>query len=207
MADVINGDLIVNGAITANQINAPIPSLGNLPTQGGSVFTIPLTTLRQSTDFATVLSGTPSGSDLGIITGTFGTTQPYVRTSDAKTTTVTQRCRALVQFPFNYVAGQTAALRAACGMLTTVSDTTATIDMEAYLLDRTTSEATDLVTTSATSINSLTFSNRDFSLTSSSLSPGSLLDVRVTIAITDAATVGSVYGAISALELVCTTRG
>lgn len=202
----IDGDITINGTVTANQINGAY-NRSSMNSEASQKFQIPLTSLRVWDAFQTAL-GSASADDLGLATGTFGTGLPYIVTSDAKATTITQRARFLVQLPSTYVAGQAVTIRAAAGMKTTVSDNTATIDVEAFKSGGdTTVSGSDLVSTSATSINFLTFSNKDFSVGSAGLSPGDWLDVRVTISITDGSTGTSVLGAIAALDLLVTTRG
>ena len=66
--------------------------------------------------------------------------------------------------------------------------------------------ATNLPATAATTINSLTFANKDFTITSSSLAAGDILDVRIAIAITDSATGTAVIGEIGAIEFLLDIR-
>jgi hypothetical protein len=156
------------------------------------------------------LPSTAASDDLGYVAGTFGTANNYIAGRDCKTSggAITGYARLFVVIPENYVAGQPVTLRAAAGMLTTVSDTTATIDFEAYLVGRTTLKSgSDLVTTAATTINSLTFADKDFSLTATALSPGDVLDVRVTLAVNDGATGTVVRPAIAAIDLLCSVKG
>lgn len=154
------------------------------------------------------LTATASGSDLALISGTFGTANQYVQGRDCKTATITGYARFLVAIPPNYVAGQSVKLRFAAGMITAVSDTTATIDCEAYLVGRTTLKSgSDLCATSATSINSLTFADKDFTITATALLPGDVLDVRVTLAVVDAAGASAVKPTIAAIDLITSIKG
>jgi hypothetical protein len=59
------------------------------------------------------------------------------------------------------------------------------------------------VATSATSINSLTLANKDFTLNTTGLVAGNRLDVRVSIAVNDAAGVTAVIGVLHDLVLRC----
>lgn len=173
-----------------------------------AAFPIPLTSLRVHDAFQTVLPGTAASDDLGLLGTAFGTAAPTVVTSDAKATTVTQRARAMVQIPECYVTGETVVIRVYAGMKTTLSDGTATLDVEAYEMTGSGGIGSDLVTTAATSINgSLTNSARDFTVTSSGLAPGDWLDIRITIAITDAATATAVIGEIDWIALCCDIKG
>lgn len=154
---------------------------------------------------ATNLPGTPASDDLGIITGTFGTDPgPYVGTGDVKATSSTRRAGCFLAIPHDYETGQTVTLRAYAGMITTVADGSCTIDFEAYRIDKdATLGAADLVSTAATTINSLTPAAKDFQLTITTLLPGDLLICRMSIAYVDAATATAVIGAVFTVELLC----
>jgi len=173
-----------------------------------AVFPIPWTWWRVHDAVQTNL-GTAASDDLGLIGGTFGTGVPSIQTGDLKAAGATTRyARCTIPMPVEYDAAADVVLRFNAGMITTVSDTTSTIDVEAYLSDKAAAvDGADLITTSATTINSLTYANKDFTVTSSSLEAGDLLDVRVAIAINDGATGTAVIGAIGAAYLLCDIRG
>ena len=171
-------------------------------------FPINMTDWRVHDALQTVLPGTSASDDLGLYGGTFGSSGPLIRTYDVKAAgAVTLYARALVRLPAEYDPGETVSIRAKAGMVTTVADTTATIDFQIYASDKQGGVGSDLCTTSAASINSLTFANKDFSITATALSPGDWLDVRVTVAVNDAATGTAVIAAIGAIELLCDIRG
>lgn len=154
------------------------------------------------------LPATPANDDLGLVAGTFGTANLYVSAGDCKQATVTRRARFTLTLPPSYVAGRDLLLRFHAGMLTTISDTSCTVDAEAYLVGRATLKSgSDLVATAAISINSLTFSNKDFTLDGSALQPGDQLDIRITIACVDGATGTAVTPAIGAIEPLLDIRG
>lgn len=157
---------------------------------------------------ATNLPGTSATDDLGFITGTFATDPPYIGTSDLKAAGATTRyARVIVPLPHDYEDGNTVNLRCIAGMKTTVADVSATIDVEAWRIDEDgTIGAADLVTTSATTINSLTAANKDFVVTATTLVAGDALDVRITMAVNDAATVTAVIGAMWAFKLLADLR-
>jgi hypothetical protein len=113
----------------------------------------------------------------------------------------------LVQLPPEYDDGETVQIRVHGGMKTTVSDTTATVDVECYESDKERGISADLCTTSAQTINSLTFGDDDFTITATSLVSGDVLDIRITVAITDGATGTAVLGEIGSVELLCDIRG
>lgn len=93
--------------------------------------------------------------------------------------------------PQNYVAGAPITLRLNAGMKTTVSDISATIDAEVY---RAAAPTVDICATAATTINSLTAANKDFTITPTNVVPGEMLICVVTIAIVDSATGTAVIG-------------
>lgn len=169
---------------------------------------IPLELLRVHDAFQTSLPTTAATDDLGLIIGTFGTDAVVVQSSDGKATTITQYGRFLFRLPENYVDGGAISIAAHAGMKTTVSDTTATIDFQAYKKDVATGlVGADLVTTSATTINSLATAAKEFVITPTGLVNGDELDIRVTIAITDGATATAVIGRIMKLYALISVKG
>jgi hypothetical protein len=218
-ADVINNDLVVNGSFSATTMTLPANAVTDATVSASAglsraklaletkKYLIPLTDLRVWDAIQTNLPGTATGDDLAFNGGTFGTSSPTIQTGDVKATSTTRRARFLVPLPAEYDPAGAVTIRASAGMVTTVSDTTATIDFEVYESNKATGISSDLCSTAATTINSLTFSDKDFSITSASLVAGDLLDVRVSIAVVDGATVGAVIGAIGSLELLCQVRG
>lgn len=158
---------------------------------------------------ATNLPGTPASDDLGVTTGTFGTDPgPYISTGDLKAAgATTRRAACFLAVPHDYEANETLTLRAYAGMVTTVADTSATIDFEAYRIDRdATLGAADVVATAAQSINSLTAAAFDFTITPTTLSAGDVLVLRMSLAVNDAATGTAVIGAVWQVELMADLR-
>jgi hypothetical protein len=92
-------------------------------------------------------------------------------------------------------------------MQTTIADTSCTADVECYESDKEASIGSDLCTTAATSINSTTFADYDFTITASGLVSGDILDVRLTIACNDAATATAVIPTIGAVTFVLDIKG
>ena len=167
---------------------------------------IPLTDAR-IWDSLLHLTVTANTDDLGIYARTFGTNGPWVGTGDLKAAGATTRyCRFLISIPEDYEATETVTIRCSAGMNTTVADTTATIDVEAYRHVGDGTVGSDLCATSATTINSTTAANKDFTITPNTLLAGDTLDVRITIAVNDAATGTSVIGALYALSLLADLR-
>lgn len=200
-------DLIVSGNITVagdwNGLARTDMDLG-----AGQEFEIPMTAWRVHDAFQTVLPGTSATDDLGIYGGTFGTDSPALKTYDVKTVGATNLyARALIQLPHSYVATESVSVRFHAGMEGAVADTSCTIDLVAYESDEETGIGSDLVTTAATTINSLTFADVNFTINAAGLAPGDVLDMRVDIAVNDGAGGSSVQAVIGAAKLVCDTKG
>ena len=221
MVNRIDSDTIVDGSITATTINATSASITNamctstmelartkLAQDTLQPFTIPLTQFRTWDALATNLPGTPAADDLGLDNATFGTGSPHLTAGDLKAAGATSRyARVHVPIPIEYDDGQTCNLRVHAGMLTTVADTSCTVDIECYRSDEETGISADLVTSSATTMNSLTFADIDFTITPTTFVSGDTLDIRLTIACNDAATGTVVEPVIGAVQLICDVRG
>ncbi len=154
------------------------------------------------------LAPAASPDDLQLTLGAFGTLPTYIGTGDVKAAGATTKyARVLLQVPLDFEANQTLTLRATAGMKTTIADGSATIDFECWRNDVDgTLGAGEMVTTSAQSINSVTAATKDFIIDPATLVAGDVLDVRVTIAVTDTATVTAVIGALWSLELLADLR-
>ena len=70
-------------------------------------------------------------------------------------------------------------------MGTTVAGTSCVVDVEAYKVGKDNTLGSDICATSATTINSLTFANKDFTITAGTLAAGDVLDIRITITVVD----------------------
>lgn len=212
MADsTIDGNLRVNGNITfitsSGKFYPDVPR-SNLLQDDNKVYPVDMAT-AVVWDSGAKLPTSASSDDLAYITGTFGTSNSYISAGDCKNLgATTRRCRFIVNLPPEYVDGQTVTLRLAAGMLTTVASSSCTVDLEAYLVGRSTLvSGGDLVTTPLTTMNSTTFANKDFDVTSGALTNGSQLDVRLTIVCNDSGTGTAVTPAIAAIDLVCDVKG
>jgi hypothetical protein len=169
---------------------------------------IPLELVRVHDAFQTSLPTSASSDDLGLVIGTFGTDAMVVQSSDSKVASVTQYGRFTFRLPENYVSGGLISVAAHVGMKTTISDGTATIDFQVYAKDEATGlVGSDLVSTPATTINSLTAAAKEFVVSPIGLIGGNELDVRVAIAITDTATATAVIGRIMKLYMLVTVQG
>lgn len=202
--NTIDGDLRVTGDIRFDGSLTPKQSRSSILSQRDYVInTIPLTDFRVWDSFATNLPATSAADDLGLYGGTFATSAPMIKTYDVKAAgAVTLYARGILSIPENYVAAESVSILLHAGMGTTVADTSATIDIQAYKSNEEGGISSDLCTTSAQSINSLTMADKTFVLTATSLSPGDQLDVRIAVAVNDAATATAVIAQIGAVQLL-----
>jgi len=214
---VVFGDAATMGVMPANTItNAAVSATADiarskLEQNALAEFQIPFTDLRVHDALHTVLPGTAASDDLGLVGGAHGTDAPMVQAGDLKAAgTVTRYARFLWGLPPEYDNDETVQVRVTCGMQTTVADTSCTVDVTAFLVDKDgtlNGAPTDLCTTDSQSMNSVTAASKDFTLTDSSLISGSLLDVGITIVCTDAATGTAVTPSIYAIALLADIRG
>ena len=221
MVNRIDSDVRVDGTVTAEALSLNTASITNTMCSNSMAlaraklaqdtlqpFTIPLTAMRVHDAMATVLPGTAATDDLGLDSGTIGTEHPHLTAGDLKAAGATTRhARFLVPIPAEYDTAETVLLRVYAGMLTTVADTSCTVDAVCYKADGDTTVSADLCATAATTMNSLTFANVDFTITSTALVPGDWLDIRLSITCTDAATGTAVEPVIGTVQLLCDIRG
>ena len=133
---------------------------------------------------------------------------PTLQGSDFGGTSITQYAARQIVLPAEYVAGQTITLRFSAAILTTVADASLTLDVEAYLSGREGAvSGADLYVGAAQSINFLTYDDYDFTLTPTSRDVGDLIDVRITIAGTDAGNLGVMIPEIGQVELLLDIKG
>ena len=187
----------------------PAPARSFLAQDTLAVYPIPWTWWRIWDAYQTNLPGTSATDDLGLIGGTFATGSPSIQTSDlGGSGAVTRYARAAIPLPVEYVDAQTVLLRFSAGMVTTVADQSATLDVQAYRADREAGIGADLCATAATTINSTTLADIDFTITPATLSAGDLLDVRIAVLVDDDGDGGAgITGIIGAAELLCDIKG
>lgn len=166
-----------------------------------------LETLRSSADLAVNLPAAAAASDLGLVSGVLGTDAPSIQSGDLKAAGATTRyARLSIPLPDDYEDGETVTLRFRAGMKTTIADTSATIDAEARLNQGDGTVGADLCATPAQSINALAAADFDFTITPATLGAGDMLDVRVAIAVNDAATATAVIGCLYGVSVLCDRR-
>lgn len=179
-----------------------------LAQRSNGVLSVPLTAWRVWNALETNLPGTPASDDLGIITGTWGSDAPYIGTGDLKAAgATTRRAAALLPLPPDYEADETVTIRVHAGMKTTISDGTATLDVEVWRIDKDgTLGSADLYAGAAQDINDLTADAYDFVLADTTLEPGDQLYVRLSISVSDGATATAVIGAVWQVEVLADLR-
>lgn len=173
-----------------------------------AMFPVKFTDLRVWDAFQTNLPGTAATDDLALVGGTFATSPPTISAGDCKALGATSRyARFMVELPECYEAGETVTISLSAGMVTTVASVSCTVDVECYEIDKIGGIGSDLCTTSATTINSLVFAAKAFTITPSGLTAGDVLDVRITIAVNDGATGTAVTPTIAGIDLLCDIKG
>ncbi len=197
------GNLQVTGSITPTRPRSELTQDALAP------YPIQLALARVWDAVATNLPAAGASDDLGFYGGTWATHSHKLSAGDLKAAgPTTRRARFEVILPAEYQAGETVQISFNAGVETTIADTTCTVDAEVFLNGEDgTIDGSDLVTTSATSINSTAFATYAFALTSSGLSPGDILDMRVSIICNDAATVTTVQPTIGSIRLLCDIKG
>lgn len=221
MPSRLEGDVSVTGHLTVGGITLPSGAVSNATVVSGAdiaraklaqdtlaKYVIPWQAFRVHDAYQTTLPGTPLSDDLGLVGGTFGSATPSLQTEDLKAAGATSSyARFFFMLPPEYDSGETVQLRLRAGMLTTVADTSATVDVEVYESNKEAGVSADLCATAAQSINSLTLADKDFTITASSLVPGDVLDVRITTAVTDGATGTAVKAIIGYVAFLLDIRG
>lgn len=202
-------DVRVSGVINIKDTGVSAQTRNSILKQDAAVaFPVKLTDLRVWDAFQTNLPGTAATDDLALVGGTFGTAPPVVSAGDLKAAGATSRyARFQIVLPECYDAGETLTLALYAGMVTTIADTTCTIDVQCYKLDKAAGIGSDLCATAAMTMNSLVFAAKSFTITPSGLVAGDTLDVRIVIACTDAATATAVTPTIAAIDLLCDIKG
>ena len=199
---VVPGSLRLTGDLTPTKARSEILSMVEL-----QPFVIPWTWWRTWDAVGTNLPNAAADDDLGLVGGTWTTGVPSIQTLDFGGTTTTAYARAFIPLPWEYVAAQTVVLRFHAGALTTLPDTTLTLDVVAYKSgEKSLVSAADICGTTMKDIRSLTMADVDFTITPTTLSPGDALDVRIVMIGTDAGHLGAMVGCIGSVKLLCDVR-
>jgi hypothetical protein len=170
-------------------------------------YQIPLTSLRVHDAMITNLPGTAANDDMGLITGTPGTDVPTLQGVDFGGTTTDEKSAFEFVLPPEYDAAETITVRVRAAMLTTISDGTATVDVECWKAGDDGAAGTDICATAATTINSLTPGNKDFTITPTGLAAGDRLIIRLAFAGSDTGNLGVMIPEISKLSVLLDIKG
>lgn len=202
-------DVRISGALVIKETGISAQTRASILKQDAlAIFPVNMMDLRVWDAIQTNLPGTAATDDLALIGTTFGSTAPRITAGDCKALGATTRyARFMVELPECYEAGETVTLSLSAGVVTTVASVSCTVDVECYKIDKIGGIGSDLCTTSATTINSLVFAAKSFTITSSGLVAGDVLDIRLTIAVNDAATATAVTPTIAAVDLLCDIKG
>lgn len=201
---IVPGDLRLTGSISPLKARSSVLALSEL-----EIFNIPWTAWRVWDALQTNLPGTAASDDLALVGGTFGTNSPSIQSRDLKSAggAVAGYARCQIELPWEYDDGQTVQIMFHAGMLTTVADSDATLDIQCYETDEERGISADLASAAGVNnMNSLTLADITFTIDSTNLVAGDLLDLRVSISIEDAATGTAVIGCIGAAQLLCDVR-
>ena len=163
-----------------------LPSLdrADLTLEQNQIYVLELDTWKVSTTLA-ALPAAGDSTSLGLVVGAHETAAHSLQGTDFGGLTKTETCRRKYTLPVEYVSGQPIEIQVHGGVLTTISSTSATVLAEVVkVTPRTlTSDSgigTDLVTTTAQSINSLTMAYVEFNVTPTGLVAGDQLDIEIT---------------------------
>jgi hypothetical protein len=217
----LKGPIHVDGHLSADTMTVPAASVRDAQIAGDAGIArsklaqdtlarsqIPLTSCRVWNAMQTPLPNPSANDDLGMYGGAFATDSPMIKTYDVKAAgALSFKLRVVVPLPAEYDDGETVQLRIHAEMQTTIADISCTIDVQAFESNRAQGISADLCATDAQNMNSTDDQDYDFTITATDLVAGDLLDVVITIAVNDAATVTAVVAAIGSIERLCDIRG
>ena len=144
---------------------------------------------------------------MALITGTPGTNSLRLQGVDFGGVSTDEKCGFEFVLPPEYVSGGSITVRANAQMNTAVSDGTATLDCECWSDDGDGTVSSDLCTTAAQSINSLTAANKDFVITPTGLVAGDRLFIRLSFAGSDTGNLAVMIPQINAVKVLLDVRG
>lgn len=165
-------------------------------------YPVPITACRVHDAMSTVLPAAAANDDMGVTTGTPGTNAPTLRGVDFGGASTDEKCGFQFVLPQAYRDGETITLRCHAGMLTTVSDGTATLDVECWKDDGDGTVSSDICATAAQSINSTTLANYDFTITPTDLVGGDVLNIRLSFGGSDTGNAGVMIPTITAITML-----
>uniref|UniRef100_A0A6M3ILE7 Uncharacterized protein n=1 Tax=viral metagenome TaxID=1070528 RepID=A0A6M3ILE7_9ZZZZ len=198
---VVAGDINMTGALSPTKTRTQLLAITEL-----AAFTVPWTLWRVWDAMQTNLPGTAATDDLALVGGTWASGSPSLQGLDFKASSTIAYARAQIPLPWCYADGQTVLLQFHAGMLTTIADDAATLDVVCYETDEEAGISADLCATAEQSINSLTLADKNFTITPTALVAGDLLDVRIKVSGNDVANATATIPIIGAVQLLCDVR-
>lgn len=204
------GDLVVNGNLRITGNLTPALERTSLAEDALQTFTVPMSAWRVFDAYASPLAATGGTDDLWLIGGAHATAAPSLQTADfgGNGAAAPYYARAEIPLPMEYVAGGAVTIRVHAGMLTTVASEACTVDVTVYKSDEDSTPTEVAITEVAQDMNDLTFADIDFTVTTpSSLSPGDILDVLLTVSADDDENLGEMYACIGSVQLLCDVKG
>lgn len=203
----IDGQLLDVGSTPANRLKTNAEILRTQMKQNPNM-PLPITPFDWRVWDSGALLTTAGTDDLGLVSGTFGTNNYTVQAGDLKAAGATTRYALThIALPDYYDDGATVTLRLRAGMETNVADTSCFIDAEAYEVTDDSVSGSDICATAQQSMNSLTENDLDFTITSTGLVAGDILEVRIAVICTDGATGTAVTPVVYKSSILFDARG
>lgn len=159
---------------------------------------IPLAACGQ-VDFVSALPDAGDGTNLGLVGSMAGVS---LQGSDAGGTSTDEDAYLLLTCPSDYKAAGSFTLRIHAGALTTLPDTTCTVDVVAQRSDNAAGIGADICATAAQDARSLTLADKDFTITPATLSQGDILIVEINMSVVDSGDAGVMKAIIGAMSLI-----
>lgn len=206
---LVTGNSVMRGNLSIGETSISAQTRDTILKQDAGVLCpIKLTELHVWDAPSSNLPSSASADDLALIPGTFGTNAITVQAGDLKAAGATTRYAGFIYVVKEcYDPGETLNFTFSCGMKTTIADTSCTVDIECRKSDKVGGVGSDLCTTSAQSINSLVFADKTFTINPATLAKGDVLQIRVAITCTDAATATAVIPTIANIDAVVDIKG
>ena len=192
---IVNGDVSASAAIVRSK----------LAQEDLARYTVPLDSLKKE-DMVTPLPTAGDATNLGLVAGTHGTASPYLEGTGANNNSKTETARFTFVLPPEYVAGETVTLRLH-SRVDVVAATSATVDVECYEATGEAGVSADLCATAATTINSASWADKDFTITPTALTNGDTLDVQLTTVVNDGGGGGTCKANIGLVQFLLDIKG
>lgn len=171
------------------------------------VYPIPFTECKVWDAPQTNLPATPSSDDAGLVVGTPGTHALTIQGLDPGGTTTSSKFTFEFALPPEYDATGAVAIRVKGKCGTSIADNSVTIDFNVYRDAGDGTVGSDLMASSAFSINNTSVQTSDMGITSASLNPGDKLIVVGTIAGIDVANAAAIVPTLLAMAMVLSVKG